>query len=138
VNEDLHAGQWIVSQLESHTSLQVYRDMIPPDAPLPAIRFHVQTANDNRGSTSPSDRIVTVLDWLIVVVNQGVSVAKLVPIADQIDQAMQGAHGQSQDGAVLILGCTRLEPFSLIEADRYSGVQYRHAGGLYRTIVQPA
>lgn len=133
MNEELHTTKWIVSQVESNTSMQAYFEVIPAGKPLPAVRFHAQARNDARGVGTPAGRILTTIDWLVVVVNEGLGMASLVPLADDLDDALHNQSGQAD--SVLILECIRLEPFSLLEP-LDSGVQYRHAGGLYRTIVQ--
>lgn len=139
---DLHVGAWLVARIEGafgpgniQTRVSgAYRDVIPDYVNLPAIRFHVQAPSDQRGAADASARIMTTLDWLVVVVREGLGIAPLVPIADALDQRLQGANGETTD--VLVMQCIRLEPFHLLEVSE-SGTHYRHAGGLYRTIAQP-
>lgn len=133
VNEELHCAEWIVSRIEADTTLEAYFEMIPDTVVLPAVRFHVQARNDNRGLGTPASRIITTIDWLIVVVREGLGVAALVPLADALDNALHGKDGTVT--GLQVLKCIRVEPFTLLEV-LDSGVQYRHAGGLYRTIVQ--
>lgn len=147
MNEDLHCAEWFVSTLEGDTGpgglfdptrtfkpSGAYMDVIPTRAPLPAIRFHVQSSNDVRGVKSPSSRIVTNIDWLVVLVSASNAIAPLLPLADRMDYLLHGAQGETS--TLRILACIRLEPFSLLEPDD-TGVQYRHAGGMYRTMLQP-
>lgn len=143
-NEILQASEWIVEQLESPTDAThlgdiqdhisgAYFEVIPLGAELPAVRFHMQSTSDVRGATNASARIMVNIDWLIVVVREGKGVAPLVPIAIALDQRLQKANGET--GSCWVYTCVRREPFSQTEvAD--SGVMYRHAGGLYRTVVQ--
>jgi hypothetical protein len=144
VNEDLHAGEWIVTHLESDTGVGglfnpsqaevpsgVYRDLIPANRDLPAIRFHLQNPLDVR--TVGQARVIVQLDYLIVVIREGHGVAPLLPLADRVDELLHGANGTTS--TVTIYECTRLEPFHLLEPDD-SGVQYRHAGGIYRIMAQ--
>lgn len=132
-NEELHTAEWIVGRIEADTSLEAYFENIPSDKDLPAVRFHVQARNDQRGVGKPAARIMTTLDWLVVVVREGLGIAALVPLADALDDALHNQSGAT--ATIQVLECVRIEPFSLLEV-LDSGVQYRHAGGLYRTIVQ--
>lgn len=139
---DLHVGAWIVARLEGAVgpgNIQAlisgaYRDVIPAGKALPAVRFHVQAPHDVRGSARASARIMTMIDWLIVVVNKGAGIAPLVPVADALDQRLHDSNGETS--AIEVLQCIRLEPFGLLEVED-SGDHYRHAGGLYRTIARP-
>jgi hypothetical protein len=149
MNEDLHAGEWIVSRLEGDSGSGglfdparlyngipfvpsgVYRDLIPPGKKLPAIRFHLQKPYDIR--TVGQTRIMARLEWLIVLVTEGLRITPLLPLCDRMDTLLHEASGETS--TVRVLECTRLEPFHLVEPDD-SGVQYRHAGGIYRTMVQ--
>jgi hypothetical protein len=111
-----------------------YYGLIPPDVALPAVRFHVQTPHDVRGAGSQTTRIMTQLDWLIAVVTEGRGLARLVPLADRLDSLLHDNNGETS--TLLVLSCIRLEPFSLPEEED-TPVGFRHAGGIYRTIVQP-
>jgi hypothetical protein len=144
--EDLLTAEWIISRLESDTGAGglfdparsykpsgAYFGVIPPGADLPAVRFHVQAPNDVRGSTNPSARIMVNLDWLIVLVFQGKEMARNIPLVVALDKRLQKANGVTSQ--VRVDMCIRLSPYSLTEPED-SGVVYRHAGGLYRTVVQ--
>lgn len=144
MNEDLHAGAWIVATLEGDTGpgglfdparseklSGVFRDAIPSDKDLPAIRFHLQNSADV--AEVGQDRIMARLEWLVVVVREGLGIAPIVPFADRVDTLLHKASGETT--AVRVLECTRMHPFHLLEPED-SGVQYRHAGGMYRTMVQ--
>jgi len=140
---DLHVGEWLVSRIESATDAThlgdiqgrvsgAHRDIIPPEVDLPAVRFHLQAPKDVRGAGDASARIMTQLDWLVVVVREGRGLAPLVPIADALDLRLHKTNGET--ASVWVGQCIRLEPFHLLEVGE-SGVHYRHAGGLYRTIA---
>lgn len=144
MQEDLHTGEWIVATLEGDTGpgglfdparvyklSGVYRDLIPPDKKLPAIRFHLQNPLDLR--VVNQERILVRLEWLVVLVNEGLRITPLVSLADRLDTILHKAQGETN--GVLVQECTRLEPFHLLEPDD-SGVQYRHVGGIYRTMVK--
>ena len=132
-NEVFPAAKWIRARIGNlgGSISGAYLDLIPAEVALPAVRYHVQTPSDK--SEVAGERILVTIDWLIVVVNKGLSVAAIVPIAAALDVALHQQGGVA-DGYKI--DCTRREPFSMIEPDD-SGVQYRHAGGIYRTIVGP-
>lgn len=137
LNEELATAEWIVSQVENDATLasagvHAYNGVIPDEAGLPAVRFHVQGRLDTRGASTPAARIMTTIDWLIVLVREGLGIAALVPLANALDGALHDKSGSTT--AVQILKCVRLEPFTLLDIGD-TGLQYRHAGGLYRTIV---
>lgn len=131
--EYLSAAKWIDAQIGTLGG-QVsgaFLDLIPEEVDLPAVRFHMQTPSDV--NVVEGVRVLVNIQWLIVVVRKGLSVAAIVPIAAALDTALHRQNGTA-DG--YRIECVRLEPFSMVEPDD-SGVQVRHAGGLYRTIVGP-
>lgn len=136
---DLHTAEWLVATIEGDATIMqdisgAYFGLIPPDVTLPAVRFHVQAPHDVRGVGTPAQRIMTRLDWLIAVVTEGRKLDQLVPIADRLDTLLDNKNGET--ATLRVLSCVRLEPFSMAEEED-TPVGYRHAGGLYRTIVQP-
>lgn len=132
VNEILEAGEWVRAQIEANTSLQAYADKIPDNKTLPAVRFLPTFPHDTR-TVGNNPRILTRIDWLVVVVNPGLGLAALVPLANALDAALENQSGATS--TVLVLACQRQEPFTLLETDR-TGASFRHAGGIYRTTVQ--
>jgi hypothetical protein len=133
-DELLESGKWINQQIEAHTSLQAYMDLIPDDVELPAVRYVSTFPHDTRVIGS-NPRVLTKVDWLVVVINRGHSVAALVPLVNAVDAALENQSGSTT--AAIILACQRLNPFALMETDR-TGAIFRHAGGVYRTTVQAA
>ena len=131
MNESLETAPWIKSQIESASTLTAWYDLIPATVKLPAVRFHQQAASDINGVASMQDRIITNIQWLVVIVKEGLSIASLVPLANQVDNAL---HGQEGSTTTVHIECARLEPFTLLETDD-AGVSYRHVGGIYRTLV---
>ena len=131
--EEYHTGEWLRQRIEGNTSLQAYMDLIPSGVPLPAIRMSVQSRQDVRGIGDQRERILTRLDWLIVVVHEGHLISPIIPHAVALDNALQNQEGTT--AKIIVLSCVRLEPFSILEPEE-SGVIYRHAGGIYRTLVQ--
>ena len=131
-NELLEAGQWIRAQIESQTTLQAYADKIPDDVQLPAVRFLPTFPHDTR-VIGNNPRLLTKVDWLVVVVSPGLGFVPLVTLANAVDAALENQSGSTS--AVLVLACQRQEPFSLLETDR-TGATFRHAGGIYRTTIQ--
>lgn len=127
------AGKWIKAQIGDlgGTISGAFMDMIPAEVALPAVRYHVQNPSDT--TVVSGERVLVNIAWLVVVVRKGLEVTPLVPIANALDLALHERNGVA-DG--YRIECVRLEPFSMIEPDD-SGVQLRHAGGIYRTIVGP-
>jgi hypothetical protein len=112
-----------------------FMDLIPEDIALPAVRYHVQAPKDVRGlGRGHATRIMSQIDWLIVVVREGHLVSPLVPIVQRLDTVLTGATGSTS--LVTIDACERIEPFQMLEVDK-SGVMIRHAGGIYRTVMWP-
>ena len=136
-NEILGTSKWLKQVIEADLKTAqgmisgAYLDLIPADKALPAVRYSVFGSRDVRGNASV--RILSNIDWLVVVVREGLDVAPLVPIADRLDTVLNEASGEVAD--VWVGACFRLEPFQITERSD-SGVQYRHAGGIYRTMVQ--
>lgn len=132
MNEELHTAKWIISRVETDMSVEAFLELVPAAAGLPAVRLTVRDRRDVRGVGDQRERILTEIDWLVTVINEGLTVTPLVALADQLDAALHNKSG-SVDG-VEVMSCLRLEPFSMLEPED-SGVYYRHAGGLYRTIT---
>lgn len=148
MDESLHTAEWIRARLEDDTGLGglfdptwpdaqklagAYLDLIPKDKKLPAIRFHVQNPHDVRQAMGGPHRIMVRIDWLVCIVYEGLSVAKLIPLADRLDDLLHEANGETT--AVRVMQSVRLHPFTMSESEN-SGVNYRHVGGIYRTLVQ--
>lgn len=146
--EDLATAEWIRARLENDTGSGglfdparpnnqhlsgAYLDIIPEDKDLPAIRYHVQNADDVRQAMGGPHRIMVKIDWLVVIVNEGLSIAPLVPLAARLDSLLHEANGETSD--VRVMQSVRLSPFTMTEPDA-SGLSYRHVGGMYRTHVQ--
>lgn len=132
-DEIFPAAKWIRAQVGNlgGTISGAFLDVIPENAGLPAVRYHVQAPQDI--TVVSGTRVMTRILWLVVVVRQGLEVAPLVPIANALDAALHEQNGVA-DG--YRIECVRQEPFNMMEPDD-SGVQMRHAGGIYRTIVAP-
>lgn len=130
----MYADAWLISRLEGDPTLAglisgVYSEIIPAGRSLPAVRFHVQMANDTLGVGA--HRILTHLTYLVVGVYKGTSPAPLLPIADRIDNLLHGASGSTVD--IDVLSVVRSEPFSMSDFD--SGEHYWHVGGMYKFTV---
>lgn len=132
-NEILHASGFLHSQVGNLGGFVsgAFLDVIPKDVALPAVRYHVQNPEDV--TVVEGTRVIVNIDWLVVVVREGLGVAALIPLADALDLSL---HQQEGDIDGYHIACVRRSPFNLLEADD-SGVQYRHTGGIYRTIVAP-
>lgn len=145
--EIYECGEWIQEVLEADTGPGglfetgspmvngAFMDLVPEGIKLPAIRYHVQAPLTVRGiGPSHQARIMTQLDWLVVVMREGHHISPLVPIVMRLDTVLDGRTGSNT--LVDILSCTMVEPFQILETDK-SGVHIRHAGGIYRTVVTP-
>lgn len=131
-NEELHTAKWIVGRVEADTTMEAFLELVPAGVDLPAVRLTVRDRRDIRGVGDPRERILTQVDWLVTVINEGLGVTPLVVLADALDGALHNKSG-TVDG-MEVMSCLRLEPFSMLEP-LDSGVFYRHAGGLYRTLT---
>lgn len=131
-NEELHTAKWLISTIEAGTSMQAWLELIPAQEGLPAVRLTVRDRRDIRGVGDQRERLLTQIDWLVTVVHEGLLVTPLVVLADALDTALHNKTG-TVDG-MQVMSCLRLEPFSMLEPVD-SGVYYRHAGGLYRTLT---
>ena len=135
-NEILWTSVWLKSLMEGDATLDAmiggaYLDLIPEEVNLPAVRYNVMGSHDVRG-IGPL-RVISMVDWLVLVVREGLDVAPLLPIADRLDFVLHEASGDVT--GAWVGQCLRLNPFQTTERSE-SGVQYRHAGGIYRTMVQ--
>lgn len=140
INDEIHIAEWLKSKLNAIPNLNnlapggVWLDLIPEEKSLPGIRYHKQMGHDVSGHTSQSRRIISQYDWVVAGVVQGPSLAPLVALADAIDNALDDAVGTTS--SIEIYKCWRQSTYSLTETGR-SGVLFRHAGGIYRTIARP-
>lgn len=140
INEEVHTAEWLRTTLDGIPSRAtiapagVWQDIIPEEKTLPGIRFQCQRRRDVSGGTRSSQRIMVELDWLVVGTVKGTDYISLVQVVDAIDSAIQGKNGTT--AAVEVMSCLRQETFSMSEVGR-SGVTFRHAGGIYRTLVVP-
>lgn len=132
MNEELLTSEWLISRIEADTTMQAFLELIPSGVSLPAVRLTVRDRLDVRGVGDQRERIMTQIDWLITVIRAGHGVAPLVPLANALDAALHNKTGST--ASIQVSACVRLEPFTMLEPED-SGVFYRHAGGLYRTIV---
>lgn len=141
INELLECAGWIENRLTTAAGpgniealiSGAFLGQIPDEMPLPAVRFTSVIPMDIRGAANSSQRIMTQIDWMIVVVTTGLAVAPLVPLANALDQRLDKANGAT--ASVSVLSCVRMYPFHLLERTD-TGEHFRHAGGVYRTIVQ--
>jgi len=130
-NEILIVSKWMSATIGTLSGAVsgAYLDLIPSGIAFPAVRYHAQYSTDT--SVVEGVRVLARIDWLVVVVREGLEVAPLVPIAASLDTVLHLATGTAD---ALSITCVRQQPFGLVESAK-SGVQYRHVGGIYRTIV---
>jgi hypothetical protein len=135
-HEVLWVDRWLYGLLTGDPTLtglvggRVYGYVAPDDAALPFVVYSHQGGSDVRGN-GPTRFMVSLL-YQVKVVGAGASFQPLKPIADRLDELLQGASGTVSDGRVL--ACVREQPVAYTEVD--NGVVYRHAGGLWRIHAQ--
>jgi hypothetical protein len=143
MSSELVCGQrWLRNQLMGNGTLQelvgdkAYEFPAPQDAIPPYILF------DYRGGHDQSQQLLrgtvrTATDLLFGVVAVGadetVTTLDLMPVAEAIDEALEGQTGLIDD--MQIYGCRREQP--LMGAEIQSGATHRFLGGLYRVSVRP-
>lgn len=112
----------------------VFEDLAPQDSAPPYIVFGLHAARVL--SVAGADaRIFTIPDYYVRAVVESESYAPADAIALAIDAALEGALGQVTVGGVTyqIRGVFQTLPLRYPEVE--GGVQYRHAGAVYRTYV---
>jgi hypothetical protein len=128
---------WLMSVLGGDAALQaaapggVWEDVAPETAAYPFVVFSAQSQSDVKGLGRI--RLWTSCSYQVKGVDAGQSYARLAPIADRIDELLDGQRGTTDDGTVL--SCQRDEPVRYTEIDPTTGV-YKHLGGLYRIEAQ--
>lgn len=109
----------------------VHSDVIPPNAPLPAIVFNYQSGTDVQ--VVGSERICTNALYQVKVVGYNDDGNVVVDaIADEIDSLLHKSSGTVTGGNVF--SCVRERPIAYTEAAQDK--MYRHRGGLYRIQAQ--
>jgi hypothetical protein len=132
-NENLTAETWFVSVLGGDAAgvgERIFDGAAPRGTAFPLIVFQWHGGHDVRG-VGPA-RIMTSGVYLVRAIGQVTSYATLKPIAEAIDQLLQGASGTTVDGTVI--GCVREQPYKKLEV--IDDQEYRHLGGFYRLWVQ--
>lgn len=140
LNDELHTAIALKQQLALIPTFNsvvpggAWLDLIPEDQKFPAIRYHKYFGHDVSGATAQTSRIMSSFDWIVAGVTEGPGLTALLAIADAIDQILHRHTWNTAD--IAVMQCWRRETYSMTETGR-SGVTFRHAGGVYRTIVQP-
>ena len=134
--ELLRIDQWLYATLNGDATLMalvsgVHNAIATQGAALPYVVFNFQGGGDVRG-VGPT-RIMSSALYQVKAVGGGASYAPLKAAVDRMDLLLQGASGSVTDG--WIYSCVREQPIAFYETTP-GGVQYRHAGGLYRIVVQ--
>lgn len=135
MNEEVAAARWLTAKLGDDATLSsivtgVWSEIVPLEQDLPAVRFSVVARNDV--TVIAGQRVLVILDFLVVGLNEGPSLVPLVPIADRIDVLLDRAYGTTDD--LEVLACVRQESHTSMEFRENR--QFRIAGGIYRTTVQ--
>ena len=136
--ELLDGANWVRAKLLADSALvalvgqQVFLDVIPHGATLPAVRIHVQ---------SPGVDMI-VINGIRIWANPlflvtGVCVGapdQLAAIENRIDAVLHRATGVT--ATIRVVACLREMPYQMSESDIGDGKIYRHSGGLYRIKIQ--
>jgi hypothetical protein len=138
MSETLAAETWIYSVLSADATLaslvstRIYSYAAPKESSFPVVVYGVQTPSLDI-VTQPLVRIASRLRYQVKAVWQGNDFVSAGAISARIDALLQAASGSNSYGVVA--ACYRDMPISYLENDD-EGVQYSHAGGLYRIIAQ--
>ena len=112
---------------------RVYADIAPQGTPFP----YILMTNTDPGQdvmVTGAIRVMTNAIWVVRGVAQGSQYsATLKQIADRIDALLHRKEGAISGGG-MIVASYREQPFRLPETT--NGINYRHLGGQYRTLVQ--
>lgn len=112
---------------------RVYADIAPQGTPFP----YILATNTDPGQdvmATGAIRVMTNAIWVVRGVAQGQQYsATLKAIADRIDALLHRKTGAISGGGTLIASY-REQPFRMPEMT--NGINYRHLGGQYRTLVQ--
>lgn len=128
--------KWIYTTLSGDATLaglvsgRIYDGLAPQGSLFPFVVFNHQGGADLRG-VGTARAFNNSLYQVKAVIDKG-SFVTIATIADRIDTLLHGVNGTADNG--VILGCVREQPLMLIEQE--NGVQYRHAGGIYRIYAQ--
>ena len=135
------AESWLFATLRANAGLTallaagtagIYSEIIPQAASLPAVVFFVNYASDL--NTAGPARIQTTLEYVVKAVTKAEGYGVANAIDAQLDARLQAGSGAPSGG--FVWGCMRIQPLRFMELD--NGVQYRHAGGIYRLYAQTA
>lgn len=133
--EIARALEWINDTLLADATLtglvstRVHDGLAPQGSAYPFVVFNHQGGYDALGVGSA--RVLNSGLYQIKAVTESDSYASAIAIADRIDEVLHSAAG-SKDGAY-VAACVREQPIMIIEVS--NGIQYRHAGGLYRLLT---
>ncbi|HEV8639448.1 MAG TPA: hypothetical protein VG370_35005 [Chloroflexota bacterium] len=131
--EPYRADQFIFAALNAPPAVadgRIYQGVAPEGAALPFVVFQMLAGTDL--AQLGAFRVWANLLYLIKATGQGSSFAALAPLADAIDARLHRASGTTADGRVLT--CVREEAHTMVEVT--DGRQWRHAGGVFRLLVQ--
>ncbi len=146
-DETTGIATWLYGLLSGDATLQgfvgvppaarVYDDHsaqgVPVVAGVPILTFRPQLFHPDTRIVA-GYRIVSRITYLVKAIGQTASFVELSPIASRVDFLLQGASGTG--GGFAILSCVRERGFTLAEVA--DGKEYRHLGGFYTVVAQPA
>jgi hypothetical protein len=130
VNPSEHeAVRWIKETLAAAgVSVDVYADVIPTEASVPAIRVTCQSRNDTR--TNAQHIAISTWRFLVVGVDFDHELEAVVARSKAIDAALHEASGSTAD--LRVVACTRVQTYSAPSYER--GDLYRLSGGVYEVV----
>lgn len=125
------AQAWIKQTLDAAPGVdgEVYADVIPTEAVMPAIRMTCQSRNDVR--TNSQHIAVSTFRFLVVATHFEHELANLVPVVKAIDAALHGASGSYGD--LQVLACTRIQTYGSTSSEQ--GSLYRIGGAIYEIVA---
>jgi len=121
-------------QLQSAVAGRVMEYVAPLTTPSPFVVLEYVEGEARDEKTQNSTRIFSVLPYSVVVIGEVKQLATIKPIADRVDELLEGASGSVSGGE--IISCERIKPLSSVEVEPSNGKQYRYLGGLYLISVQ--
>lgn len=125
MTEHIDALNWLTEILTDIATGGVWRGVAPEGTPTPFIVISLQGAAD-RGDVS-GFRLMTEAVYLVKAVGPSRDYGDIIAVADDIDEALQRASGES------VQFCYREQPIAIDEM--VNGAKWSNIGGLYRIII---
>jgi hypothetical protein len=130
---DTQVEQWLVAQLKASAAVsalvagRVYWDIIPQEAPLPAVRLSLLQGVDQNFYTG--ERALTRDVVQVVGITHGASLSDGIALRDAIDATLAASTLKTQGLSVRV---SRVGRVRLVDID--AGEQFNLIGGKYRVV----